>query len=260
MGARPTVPARRVDARSPPRSSRSAVGDGLRDAPARPRGAAGGGGRAVDEPVDRADPRSGRRVPRRRRDRAAEQQEHRAGGASRCPTSPTCRSRWCPPPRWSRRWARSSPTTPTRRSTPTRRRWPRPPARVRAGEVTQAVRDSVAECGPIADRRLDRHHARRHPGGGEVGDRRRGRAGRRADRRRRRAGHDHRGRRGRRRRHRARSASTSPTRTRTSRSRCTTATSRSTRTSSASSSPTVGASSSRPASRCASSRRTASPS
>ena len=58
-------------------------------------------------------------------------------------------------------------------------------ARVRAGEVTQAVRDSVAECGPIADRRLDRDHARRHPGRREVGRRRRGRAARRAGRRRR---------------------------------------------------------------------------
>ena len=34
--------------------------------------------------------------------------------------------------------------------------------RVRAGEVTQAVRDSVAECGPIARGRLDRDHPRRH--------------------------------------------------------------------------------------------------
>ena len=37
-----------------------AVGDGLRTPVARPRRAAGGRGRAVDEPVDRADPRSGR--------------------------------------------------------------------------------------------------------------------------------------------------------------------------------------------------------
>ena len=47
-----------------------------------PRRAACRRGRAVDEPVDRADPRSGRGVQRRRGDRAAEQQEHRAGRAA----------------------------------------------------------------------------------------------------------------------------------------------------------------------------------
>ena len=41
-----------------------AVGDGLAHAPAQPRRAAGGRRWAVDEPVDRADPRSGRRVRR----------------------------------------------------------------------------------------------------------------------------------------------------------------------------------------------------
>ena len=55
------------------------------------------------------------------------------------------------------------PTTP--RPTPTRtpRRWPRRPSNVVAGEVTQAVRDSSCDVGPIADGRLARHRRRRHP-------------------------------------------------------------------------------------------------
>ncbi len=48
----------------------------------RARRAARGVGRPVDEPVHRAAPRRGRPLRGRRRDRVAEQQEHRAGGAS----------------------------------------------------------------------------------------------------------------------------------------------------------------------------------
>ncbi len=55
-------------------------------------------------------------------------------------------------------------------------------ANVVAGEVTQAVRDSTCDVGPIADGRLARHRPRRHPGGGGRPRRRRhppaGRAGR----------------------------------------------------------------------------------
>ena len=79
-----------------------------------------------------------------------EQQEHRAGGRAG--------ARPHRPPggggadrRGGRGAGRAGRLRPGRvRSTPTARRWPKRPARVRAGEVTQAVRDSVAECGPIA--------------------------------------------------------------------------------------------------------------
>ena len=109
-------------------------------------------------------------------------------------------------------------------------------SRVRAGEVTQAVRDSAAECGPIA--KGDWIAVTRDGIGVTAGDR-----GRRGDRA---------GRPARRRRQRARRpcswapsaaadatngcASTSGSSIRTSRSKCTRATSRSTRTSSASNS------------------------
>ena len=49
-------------------------------------------------------------------------------------------------------------------------------ARVRAGEVTQAVRDSSAECGPIAAGDWIAIDARRHLRGDEVGGRRRDRS------------------------------------------------------------------------------------
>ena len=84
--------------------------------------------------------------------------------------------------------------------------------RVRAGEVTQAVRDSVAECGPIANGdwiAITRDGIQRR---GEVGGRRRGRAGRRARRRRRRARHRPRGAGRRPRRHRAPRRAPRPTR------------------------------------------------
>ena len=66
--------------RSRPRWSRSAVGDGIRRA-ARSASACRRSSRGpVDEPVDRADPRSGGALPGRVGDHPAEQQEHRPGG------------------------------------------------------------------------------------------------------------------------------------------------------------------------------------
>ena len=54
------------------------------------------------------------RVRRRRRDRPAEQQEHRAGRRSRSPElTEQAGRRWCRPRRWSRRSPRWSRTTPT---------------------------------------------------------------------------------------------------------------------------------------------------
>ena len=150
------------DRPSRPRSSRSAVGDGVRRLLHEPRRAAGRRGRAVDEPVDRADPRSGRGVQRRRGGRAAEQQEHRAGRAAgrrahRASTSRSSRRRACP-----RRSPRSSTTTPTRELDANDDRdggsasSACAPARSRRPCATRS-----AECGPIARRRLDRAHARR---------------------------------------------------------------------------------------------------
>ena len=121
-----------------------------------PRRAARRRGRAVDEPVDRADPRSGRSVQRRRGRRAAEQQEHRARSRARSTTSPRSTSSSCRPRALSRRSPRSSATTPTPTSTPMSTAMNDALTRVRTGEVTQAVRDAVAECGPIPTGRLDR--------------------------------------------------------------------------------------------------------
>ena len=59
--------------------------------------------------------------------------------------------------------------------------------RVREARSRRRCATARPSAGP-SPRRLDRHHALRHPRGGEVGRRRRDRAARRADRRRRRAG------------------------------------------------------------------------
>ena len=139
--------------------------------------------------------------------------------------------------RSSRRSPRWSPTT--RRPRPRRQRGGDDRGRAsasRTGEVTQAVRDSVADCGPIAAGDWIAVAARRHPRRRQVGCRRGHRAARRAS-----STTTaelvtvhHRGR-GARRRHGAARGARRRSRTRTSRSRSTTAASRCTRTSSASS-------------------------
>ena len=95
----------------------------------------------------------------RGRDRAARTTRTSCPWRSRCPTSPTCRSRWCPPRPWSRRSARSWPTTPMRRSTPTRPAMaeaagPRARGRGHAGGARQRGRVRADR-----QRRLDRDHA-----------------------------------------------------------------------------------------------------
>ena len=157
---REAPPRRAVDepphapSRSPPRWSRSATGDGVRRIFHSPRRAAGRRRRAVDEPVDRADPRGGRGVPGRRGRRPAEQQEHRPGGRAgrRADRPRPCGS--CPTHGHHRGLRRAGGLRPRgRRPTPTPTRWPRRRRTWCAGEVTRAVRDSTVR------RRADRARA-----------------------------------------------------------------------------------------------------
>ena len=96
------------------------------------------------------------RVRRRRRDRAAEQQEHRAGGASRCADLTDRPVAVVPTAAVVEALAALVAYDPDASLDDNAAAMAEAAARVRAGEVTQAVRDSVAECGPIADGRLDR--------------------------------------------------------------------------------------------------------
>ena len=103
----------------------------------------------VDEPVDRADPRGGRALPVGVGDRAAEQQEHRAGRAAGRRAHAE-RVEVIPTTSVLEALAALDGLRPAGRARRQRRRDERGRGRVATGEVTQAVRDSVAECGPIA--------------------------------------------------------------------------------------------------------------
>ena len=118
-------------------------------APRQPRRAGDRGRRSVDEPVDRADPRRGGAVPERLGDRAA--RTTRTSSPSPARSTRSRASRWpsSPPTRWWRRSRRCSRTTPTPSSRSNTTELAASVARVTAGEVTQSVRDTVAECGPI---------------------------------------------------------------------------------------------------------------
>ena len=116
--------------------------------PRHARRAAGGGRRSVDEPVDRADPRRRRRVQRRGRDRAAEQQEHRAGRTSGARPHRRPRRRRAHHRRGGGA-RRARGVRPAKTVAENTAAMAEEAQRVSAGEVTQAVRDSTAECGPI---------------------------------------------------------------------------------------------------------------
>ena len=206
-----------------------AVGDGVRRLLAS-LGRAGDRGRGpVDEPLDRADPRGGGAVPVRLGHRAAEQQEHRRRRPPGRRAHEQVGGRR-PHPLGGGGARRAARLRPRRRARANTTELAYSVARVTAGEVTQSVRDTVAECGPI--RKGDWIAigpegicvATDSAGRGRV------RARRRARRRRQRDRHGPRGRRRPRRGDPAACASTSRSPTRAWSSRSTTAASRSTRT------------------------------
>ena len=131
------------------------------------------GRRPVDEPVDRRPAGRGRGGAGRAGRDPAQQQEHHPGGrAGRRPHRPHRAGGGHPghrrgrsPPSWA--------TTPRRRADENAKEMAALSASVLAGEVTQAVRDSTSDVGPIARGRLPRHRPRGHQGG--RADRGRGR-------------------------------------------------------------------------------------
>ena len=130
-----------------------AVGDGVRRLLAQPRRAAGRRRRPVDEPVDRADPRSGRARARPTRVIVLPNNKNIvAGGASRSTRSPSKPVAVVPTAAVVEALAALRRLRPgRRRSTTTRRRCTRPRRACAPARSRRRCATASAECGPIAE-------------------------------------------------------------------------------------------------------------